>query len=81
MLFSALKYIYDLWNDYVVICFKIFMVLWNDYVLICINICNFKGSNKYDRFLSLIFILRRFTENVIDFNFAKVYSNGPSFHL
>jgi len=45
------------------------MGLWNDYVVICISKYNFKGSKKYDRFY------------VIDFNFAKVYRNGPSFHL
>jgi len=45
------------------------MGLWNDYVVICINIYNFNGSKKYDRFY------------VIDINFAKVYWNGPSFHL
>jgi len=44
-------------------------VLWNDYVAICIKIYNFKGSKKYDRFY------------VIDFNFVKVYRNGPSLHL
>jgi len=34
--------------------------------VICIKIYNFKGSKKYDRFC------------VTDFNFAKVYWNGPS---
>jgi len=38
------------------------MGLWNDYVVICIHIYNFKGSKKYVRFISLILILRRFTE-------------------
>jgi len=37
------------------------MGLWHDYVDICINIYNFKGSKKYDRFYG------------IDFNFAKAY--------
>jgi len=55
MLLSALKYIT--------------LKLWNDYVVICIKIYNFKGSKKYDRFY------------VIDFYFAKVHRNGPSFHL
>jgi len=45
------------------------MGLWNDYVGTCIKIYNLKGSKKYDRFY------------VIDFNFAKVYRNGPTFHL
>jgi len=35
--------------------------LLDDYVVICIKIYNFKGSKKYDPFMSLIF-LRRFTE-------------------
>jgi len=34
-------------------------------VVICIKIYDFKGSTKYD----------------IDFNFAKVYRNGPPFYL
>jgi len=45
------------------------MGLWNDNVVFCIKIYNFKGSKKYDRFY------------VNDFNFAKVYRNGPPFHL
>jgi len=45
------------------------MGLLNDYVVICINKYNFKGSKKYGRFY------------VIDFNFAKAYRNGLSFHL
>jgi len=45
------------------------MGLWNDYVVIGTKIYNFKGIKKYDRFY------------VIDFNFAKVYWNGPSLHL
>jgi len=45
------------------------MGLWNDYGVICIKIYNFNGSKKYDRFY------------VIDFFFAKVYRNGPPFHL
>jgi len=36
--------------------------LWNDYLFICIKLYNLKGSKKYDRFLSLILILRPFTE-------------------
>jgi len=40
------------------------MGFWNEYVLICINIYNFKGIKKYDRFY------------VFDFNFAKVYSKN-----
>jgi len=37
-----------LWNDYVVICIKIFkfMVLFNDNVVFCIKIYNFKGSKR-----------------------------------
>jgi len=45
------------------------MGLWNDDVVIRIKIYNLKGSTKCDRFY------------VIDFNFAKVYWNGPSFRL
>jgi len=56
-----------LWNDYVVICIKIYnlrevknlTVFMN--VVICIKIYNFKGSKKFDRFY------------VIDLNVAKVY--------
>jgi len=48
---------------------RTFMGLWNDFVIICIKIYNFKGSNKYDRFY------------VTDFNFEKVYRNGPSLHF
>jgi len=45
------------------------MGLRNDYDVICIKIYNLKGSRKYDRFYA------------IDFNFAKIYRNGPPFHL
>jgi len=45
-----------------------FMGLWNDYV-VCFKRYSFKGSTKYYRFY------------VIDYNFAKVYRIGPSFHL
>jgi len=41
------------------------MGLWNDYVVICIKIYIFKGSKKYDRFYVLILILRRLTEIVL----------------
>jgi len=45
------------------------MGFWNDYVVICIKINSFKGIKEYDSFY------------VIDFNFAKVYRNGPSLRL
>jgi len=34
----------------------------NDYVVICTKIYNFKGSKNMTVFMSLILILRRFTE-------------------
>jgi len=38
------------------------MGLWNDCVVMCIKIYNFKGSKNMTVFMSLILILRRFTE-------------------
>jgi len=49
-----------LWNDYVVICIKIYISkggLWDNYVAICIKIYNLKGSKKLIMLLSaLIYI-------------------------
>jgi len=38
------------------------MGLWNDYVVICIKIYNFKGRKNMTVFMSFILILQRFTE-------------------
>jgi len=66
------------------------MGLWYDDIVICINkYITLKVAKNMTVFMSLILILRRFNEMgllydrfyVIDLNFAKVYRNGPSFHL
>jgi len=61
------------------------MGLLNYFVVICIKIFNFKGSTMIMLLSALKYITLNVVINmtiyVIDFYFAKVYRNGPSFHL